>query len=84
MAYKQRFSTEFTNTITNFNIPPSMCVTFDEVFAKLAPVDGWTMDRKGASQVPLAALEDKRGITLGLLMSGGAELLDPQALYGEN
>jgi hypothetical protein len=64
-----------------YNIPPSMFVTFDETSSSLIPADDWTLEEEGATQVPIAGLDDKRNVTLGLSFSGAKQLLDSQIIY---
>ena len=64
-----------------YNIPASMFVTFDETSSSLVPSDDWTLEEAGAAQVPIAGLNDKRNVTLGLAFSGSKQLLKSQIIY---
>ena len=45
------------------------------------PVANWTLEKKGAAQVPVVGLEDKRQITADVGTSLDGTLLPPQLLY---
>ena len=45
------------------------------------PIGSWTLEKKGASDVPMVALDDKRQITAVLAMNSLGHLLPPQLLY---
>ena len=68
-------------TMKKYNIPTSMFVTFDETSSSLVPSDDWTLEEAGAAQVPIAGLNDKRNVTLGLAFSGSKQLLKSQIIY---
>ena len=63
------------------NIPPCLVITADEQFSAIVPGGNWTMAEKGSTQVEIAALDDKREITLFPAFSGDLKMLDPQLIY---
>ena len=77
----QRYLNRIHYIMKKYNIPPSMFVTFDETSSSLVPADDWTLEERGSTQVPIAGLEDKRNVTLGLSFSGSKVLLDSQIIY---
>ena len=77
----RRYLNRIYYTMKKYNIPPSMFVTFDETSSSLVPSDDWTLEEEGSAQVPIAGLDDKRNVTLGLSFSGAKVLLDSQIIY---
>ena len=47
----------------------------------IVPTSEWTMDLKGAKQIKMVALGDKRQITALLSVSKSGHLLPPQLIY---
>ena len=48
---------------------------------KLIPVNSWTLAEKGARQVPIVGLEDKREMTMLLACTASGKMLPPQLIY---
>jgi hypothetical protein len=78
---KSNFISLVKQTVTYHSIPRELCVNVDETGALFIPVSNWTMEEEGAKQVPIAALDDKRQMTVVLGVSCAGELLPPQLLY---
>jgi len=78
---RQQFTTNILSTMKECNIPPAMCVNFDETGVMIVPCSAWTMAVKGSQQVPVTGLEDKRQMTAVLGCSMAGEFLPPQLLY---
>ena len=54
---------------------------FDQTGVKIVPVDAWTHEIKGSTQVEIIALNDKRQITALLTTCLDGSLLPPQLIY---
>lgn len=48
---------------------------------KIIPVSNWTLSNKGAKQVPIVGLDDKREITALLSVASSGDVLPPQLIY---
>ena len=80
-AVAAQFHNMVHNIITEKNIPAALVIAADEQFSAILPGGHWTMAEKGSSQVDIAGLADKRGITLFPAFSGDLTMLDPQLIY---
>ena len=78
---KEHFLSKIGAAIWTHNIPEELVINIDETPLRIVPVDKWTLEEEGATQVPLTGQEDKREVTrlLGCTLSG--MLLPPQILY---
>lgn len=50
------------------DIPDSLIVNWDQTSMKIVPNANWTMEKRGTKRVEIAASDDKRQITLCLLL----------------
>ncbi|ELT87687.1 hypothetical protein CAPTEDRAFT_199284 [Capitella teleta] len=63
------------------DIPPEMIVNFDQTGLSIVPTSSWTLAEKGAKQVEIVGLDDKRQITALLGCSLTGDLLPLQLIY---
>ena len=63
------------------SIPPKLIINWDQAGVKVVPSQNWTMEQKGAHRVEIAAINDKRQITVTLAATMSGELLPLQLLY---
>ena len=63
-------------------VPCQLIITWDHTAMKMVPAMSWTMEKKGTKRVEIAAIEDKRQITVlfGCTMAG--DVLPLQLIYG--
>jgi hypothetical protein len=80
-SIKENFLARISTTIEQHRIPKELCVNVDETGANYIPVAGWTVEEEGAAQVPIAAFEDKRQMTVVLAVSATGSVLPPQVIY---
>ena len=59
------------------DIPPSLIITWDHTAIHLVPVSGWPMNLQGEKSIPIAGLDDKREVTVGLAVTIAREYLPP-------
>ena len=58
-----------------------MVINFDQTGVKIIPVSDWTLEVQGSKQVDLVALDDKREITVLLVITLSGKPLPPQIIY---
>ena len=69
-------------TIVHFdNIPPGLILNWDHTGINYVPTSSWTLETKGATKVPIAAIDDKRQITAVFTYSMRGDFLPPQLIY---
>lgn len=78
---KKKYVEKVSNVVTKFQIPDSLIINWDQTGCQLIPGGDWTMDQKGAQQVSITGLDDKRQITLLLAITKSGSLLSPQLIY---
>ena len=76
-AYLERTRSE----IQEHSIPGELVLNMDETGTRIVPVDNYTWAKKGAMQVPMVAIDDKRQISAVLACTLSGALLPPQLLY---
>ena len=65
-------------TIVHFdNIPPGLILNWDHTGINYVPMSSWTLETKGATKVPIAAIDDKRQITAVFTCSMRGDFLPP-------
>ena len=67
--------------VKQYNIPDSLIIHWDQTGSNYVPVNPWTMEEKGSTQVPIAQLDDKRQMTALLACTKSGEMLPPQLIY---
>jgi hypothetical protein len=70
--------------VTENKIPLDMVVKFDQTDVNSVPRSQWTMNKKGAKQVAIAGVDDKRQITMVLANTPRGDVLPPQVVYQGN
>ena len=78
---KENFLQAIQTVVTKEKIPLSMVVNFDQTGVNIVPTSNWTLHQSGASQVPIAGIDDKRQITMVLANTPTGHLLPPQVIY---
>ena len=61
-------------------IPDDLVVNMGQTAVRMVPTANWTMAPKGSKQVPLAAVDDKREITVLLSVTAGGSMLPAQVI----
>ena len=75
------FLERFSKVVAGDQVPAELIVNIDQTGLKMVPVSEWTLEKEGAAQVPVAAIEDKRQITCVMAVSLDGTLLPPQLIY---
>lgn len=83
LAVKETYLNRILATVKEFKIHPSMIVNWDQTGVNIVPTGEWTLAPKGAKQVSIFGLDDKRQITVLFAVSLDGQLLPPQLLYAE-
>ena len=80
-SIKCEFVKKVENVVSEFAVPDSLVINWDQNECQVVPRAEWTMEEKGSKQVSIAGIDDKCQITLfiGIMKSG--TLLDPQLIY---
>lgn len=78
---KKKYVEKVSNVVTKFQIPDSLIINWDQTGCQLIPGGDWTMDQRGAQQVSITGLDDKRQVTLLLAINKSGSLLSPQLIY---
>lgn len=60
---KSKFLTKIQTRVTEYGIPPSLIINWDQTGLHVVPVSQWTMAEEGSKRVEIAGSEDKRQIT---------------------
>ena len=58
-----KFHHQTVNYVEKYQIPPSLIIKFDQTPSKYAQISSNTMEKKGAKNVPISGIDDKRSIT---------------------
>ncbi len=80
-AIKEEFLRSIQSIVKEHDIPDELIVNFDQTGVSIIPVDDWTMEQEGSSDVPITGLDDKRMITVLLCYSLKLDMLPPQVIY---
>ena len=81
LELKDVFLSEIKNILTEFQIPSDLVINWDQTNSKYVPAKEWSMDTKGAKQVPIFGLEDKREMTVLLAVTSSGDLLPTELIY---
>ena len=77
---KCEFVKKVEKVVSEFSIPDSLVINWDQNGCQLVLRGEWTMEEKGSKQVSITGIDDKCQITLlGITKSG--TLLPPQLIY---
>lgn len=78
---KKKYIEKVSNVVTKFQISDSLIINWEQTGCQLIPGGDWTMNQRGAQQVSITGLDDKRQITLLLAITRSDSLLSPQLIY---
>ncbi len=78
---KEEYLRNIQSIVKEHNIPDELIVNFDQTGVSIIPVDDWTMEKEGATDVPITGLDDKRMITVLLCYALSLDMLPPKAIY---
>ena len=78
---KHTYLAQISGMVKAHNIPPELIINWDQAGVKVVPSQNWTMEQQGAQRVEIAAINDKRQITITLAGTMSGELLPIQILY---
>ena len=76
-----RFLHQIVNHVETHKIPHSLIINFDQTPSKYVQVSAMTMDKKGASNVPIEGIDDKRSITATFSVTLDNKFLPMQLIY---
>ena len=66
-----------------WEIPAKLILNWDHTGLNYVPLSSWTLEKKGAQKVPIAAIDDKRQITAIFACSLAGDFLPLQMIYAE-
>ena len=67
--------------VSEFSVPDSLVINWDQTGCQLVPGDVWTREEKESKQVSISGIDDKRQITFLLGFTKSGTLLPPQLIY---
>ena len=77
---KNQFLTDIEAVVTMEDIPKEMIINWDHTGINTVPTSSWTMDKKGAKQIEITGLDDKRQITVVVCGTLSGEVLPFQLI----
>ena len=78
---KEDFLKRVATTVTEYSIPPSMVVNFDETGVTIVPTSNQTLHAQGSKQVPITGVDNKRQVTMVLANTPCGKLVPHQLIY---
>ena len=80
-AIKTQFLIDVTAVVQMEDIPEDLILNWDHTGVHIVPGSSWTMDSKGQQRVEIAAMNDKRQMTVVVCGSLSGNLLPFQLIY---
>ena len=65
---KEQFLLDIKATVTLEDIPLDLIINWDQTGMHYVPVSSWTMAKKGSKRVEICAIDDKRQLTVVLVL----------------
>ena len=78
---KDQFLSDIRTIVHFDNSPPGLILNWDHTGINYVPTSSWTLQTKGATKVPITAIDDKRQITAVFTCSARGDFLPPQLIY---
>lgn len=79
---REQFLADIKTVVQFENIPSGLILNWDHTGLNYVPTSSWTLETKGATKVPIAAIDDKRQITAVFTCTLRGDFLPPQVIYG--
>ena len=78
---KLKFHHQMVNYVEKYQIPPLQIINFDQIPPKYVQISSNTMEKKGAKNVPISGIDDKRSITATFSITMENKFLPMQLIY---
>lgn len=80
-SLKAQFLADICTVASMEGIPQELIINWDQTGVKYVPVSTWTLEKKGATRVEIAGMDDKRQITATLAGTMSGHFLPAQIIY---
>ena len=78
---KEIFLADLTAEVVMNEIPKELILNWDQTGVSIIPTGEWTMEKEGASRISIANADDKRQLTVVLVVTAASEYLAPQLVH---
>ena len=80
-SIKEQFILDIKTVLEMEDIPPDLCLNWDQTGISIVPGSSWTLEAKGSKRVEITGIGDKRQITAVLCGTLAGDFLPPQLIY---
>ena len=78
---KLKFHHQIANYVKKYQIPSTLILNFDQTPSKYVQISSNTMEKKGAKNIPISGIDDKRSITAPFSIIMENKFLSMQLIY---